>query len=263
MEREIAPLLAGAKVSTKALPGAITVRLEDGGDSVRVFIGSAVQEVADPGRRCDERARAAAVLIALALQPPALDAPPAKAEGAPVPGVPPIKTVNLIVDLATQGDLAPLSPAGETVIAAGGSLHLSIGRSWIGGVIGIAALAPSDIPVSTGTARVVRVPVDIDLRLSLRRGPFELAGDVGAVLTIVVVDGQGLPKNEHALGTEFGIRAAATVRWWFRDRIAPFLGVGLIGVPRPIELTVAPVGIVGTTPRIWLDLALGLAVRLR
>ncbi|HEY3352733.1 MAG TPA: hypothetical protein VGQ83_05760, partial [Polyangia bacterium] len=72
----LARLLPAARlVEDESEPSAVTVRIEDGGAMFRIAIGAGWREVRDPARDCAERARVAAVLVVLALAPPAIGEP--------------------------------------------------------------------------------------------------------------------------------------------------------------------------------------------
>jgi hypothetical protein len=119
------------------------------------------------------------------------------------------------------------------------------------------------VQLQGGAVQLGHVPIDLDARFALRRGRLELAGEVGVGLLVVDVRGQGFFTDQHSVGIEWGVRGAASLRVWLRDRVAPVLGVSLLGVPAPVEFVVARGGVVGSDPKLWLDVSLGLAVRLQ
>src|SRR5262245_19994117 len=63
-------------VTTPARPGDLRVELVDLGDRYQISVDGAARELPDAARRCEERARASAVVIALAVQPHEVAAPP-------------------------------------------------------------------------------------------------------------------------------------------------------------------------------------------
>ena len=77
----LSPALAHIRPNLDPLPS--DFRLADLGDAFEVTVGGQVQRYADAARDCAERARVAAVFVALAMNPPSLEPP------RPPPPVPP------------------------------------------------------------------------------------------------------------------------------------------------------------------------------
>ena len=80
----LSPALAHIRPNLDPLPS--DFRLADLGDAFEVTVGRQVQRYADAARDCAERARVAAVFVALAMNPPSLE-PPRPAPPVPPPAV--------------------------------------------------------------------------------------------------------------------------------------------------------------------------------
>src|SRR5689334_15407552 len=65
-------LIPSVEVTSASEAGVFRVEITDLGKRYRLRVGGGDRELAEPARRCEERARAAAVLVALVLQPPSL-----------------------------------------------------------------------------------------------------------------------------------------------------------------------------------------------
>src|SRR3954467_11327936 len=74
----LVPLVSGRAVldGPATDPSATVVMLEDLGSSYRITVSGRARDLRDEARDCDERAGEAAVLLALALEPPRFPAPP-------------------------------------------------------------------------------------------------------------------------------------------------------------------------------------------
>ena len=88
---ELEPLLQGYALA-EGTPDAVAT-IEDLGETYRIGVGEAAREVRDPARKCLERARVAAVFLALnlpseepATPPPPLPHPAQPSSSSDVPG---------------------------------------------------------------------------------------------------------------------------------------------------------------------------------
>jgi hypothetical protein len=100
--------------------------------------------------------------------------------------------------------------------------------------------------------------MDAGLRLLYRRGISEWIGDLGLALTVLGIEGQNLTTTTRStrldLGAHFGFAVRFWVHRWLAISLSPQVNVSF----QPYELVVAPDGIVGTTPRVWIGMSLGL-----
>ncbi len=229
-------------------PDSIGVRVDDQGDRYRVVVGQVDRTLEDPARGCDARADAAAVIAELMLMPPSL---------------PKRKTGGVIVDLAAVGflDLAPA--ASNLPTTGGGGLRLNVGGKWIGATVGLSGLAPAHLTFEDHRSSLVRAPIDLGVYSSYRHRAFEVGGELGLLLTPLVLYRSGLSSQDTAPKLESGVRLRPEVRWWLRDWFAVTFAVSIDVAFHTYTLDIQPVGQVGETPRFWTELALGVLFRLK
>jgi len=298
LARALADLLP-AEPAVGADANAVDVEVQDLGTRYRVVVGGRTRELFDPARRCDERVRAAAVVIALAIElPSAADREPAAApDPAATPAPPPAQPAALetavaqssdrepapgleaapvrapsafaaapvaaplwhqvAIDLGAVIDVAP-DATGGSLVSEGLALHLTVGRPGLGLLVGATVLAPTTIDLGVSHVRMMRVPLDVGLRLSGRRARAEGALDLGLRASVLALAGRGTEDTRLDLGG----RAAVLARLWLGRWLAPFAAAELSFSPRSYQLVVDGVGTAGSTPRIWLGLRLGISARL-
>jgi hypothetical protein len=231
------------------------LELYDLGDTYRIAGAGVERTFADAERRCDERARAIAVVLALSFEPPSFT--PAAASPPP----PPRRRRRMYADLELGGSVAGTFERGSAV-SGGGFMRVSFGFAHVRLTLGATALSPAQLDFAGTKARLTRIPIDIGLRGALRIRRVELNGDLGFAATITVGNGVDLPMPSGGTRLDPGIRMAAGSRVWLGERVAPFVAVeGIVSI-HPIDLTRTNVGKVGSTPYGWLGAVLGLAVRL-
>ena len=237
-------------------------RVSDLGDRFSVSAFGQVQQYADPARDCEERARAAAVFIALALNPPVLPqgpppAPAATVEAPPLPAIPPESARWLDLAAAARLDGAPSSEAGPAI---GFELRAAAGRRWLGLAATAGILAPIESRVSSITVRQQRFPLSVSV--TARRGlspRLTLAGAVGAALVPFTLRGEALASGQPATRLDAGLRLAVELRVRATPQLLPFLELHAELYPRGYQLEVAPLGNIGSTGRFWLGVSVGLA----
>jgi hypothetical protein len=163
---------------------------------------------------------------------------------------------NIDVDAGGLAMVAPPIADSPLMWTGGGVLRAGLMVSRFGVALGVSGLAPSSVPGQP--ARMVRVPVDVSARLSLRRGRFEGLFDLGFLGAALIVDGS-LRRDTRF---EAGARAAAMLRAWLHDRIALFASVEADAVATPYSLLVGDMR-VASTPPLWLGVAIGVTARMR
>jgi hypothetical protein len=157
---------------------------------------------------------------------------------------------------------APRTAPDNDLVTGGGELRAVVRARYAGASIGIAALSPDVARFGTVGARIHRVPVDISLRGLLPRRKLDWIGDIGVALTALFVEGTGLPAHNAVTTLDPGVRAGAALRTWIAPRLALRFGVETLVSFHAQDLAIAPVGIVGKTPIVWVSTTIGLAVRL-
>ena len=76
----------------------------------------------------------------------------------------------------------------------------------------MAALSPVGLEMAAARAGLQRVPFDLSLRATLRRGRVELAADAGLLLSVLIIEGLDLPENERSVRLDVGLRLGGLVR---------------------------------------------------
>ena len=233
-------------------------RVSDQGDRFSVAAAGQVQQYADPGRDCEERARAAAVFIALALNPPL--APPGPAptvRDAPAPPPPPASARWLDLAVAARADGGPGQAVGPAI---GAEIHAAAGWRWLGVPATAGILAPSEGTYSSITVRQQRFP--LSLALTARRDVSQrlaIAGAAGAALVPLTVRATAIDGGPSSTRLDAGIRLAFELRFRATPRLAPFVDLHAEFFPRAYELQVDPLGTIGSTGRFWLGVSAGVA----
>jgi hypothetical protein len=261
----LSPALAQGAPSAGVLPP--DVQVSDLGDAFEVAVGGQVQRYADPGRDCVERARVAAVFVALVLSPPAVPPlprpppPPPLAPPPPVPPPPPITAIRAAVagrvDVGAGGGRRATGGA-----AIGGEARLSVGRR-VGIEATAGALTSSDSTVSNVRVHEQRFPCSLAAAFRQRAGArLELAGALGVSLTPFTLRGQGLTAPAPTTRLDVGARLELSARW-SGHALAPFAGVHVEWFPRTYDLSVLPLGGIGTTAPVQVGPSAGLEFPLR
>ena len=261
----------GSALGNEATTGAADVpRVSDQGDRFSVAVRGQTRQFVDPARDCDERARAAAVFIALALNPPVV--PPAPAPGvrdgaaqqAVVPAAPaPAPTSERWIDLAAgarlDGGFASASSA-----AIGFEARAAVGWRWLGIAATAGLLAPTESRFSSVTVRQQRFPFSVAVTAQRGIGQrLAVAGAVGAALVPLTLRGEGLDGGSQATRLDAGVRLAVELRIRATPRLAPFVDLHAEIFPRAYQLDVDPLGTVGSTGRLWVGVSAGLSFALQ
>jgi hypothetical protein len=252
-------------------------QVTDHGASFHVRVGPAERTFSDAARRCDERARKAAVFIALALSPPTLsepevregDRPEDAAREPPVPAPAPVVTaaprepraVEMQLELGAIVDHAP----GKGLLSGGAQARFYLaagGGGAFGLVFGLTALSPTTVELGTARARLTRVPIDAGVRGVLRSGGLTAGLEGGPALAIQHTRGLDITPSAEETRVELSLRLAARLEYWAGPDLAPFIGLQAALVPRPSQLTL-PEGPAGSLPRVWAALLGGLVLRVR
>jgi hypothetical protein len=247
LARALGALLRAVEVATTPRPDAALVHVHDQGERYAVTIGGTTRVLADPHRRCADRAESAAVVAALVLAPPTF----ARPKPPPAP-----RSYYLGLDASVLVDGTPGGPTAATV---GGVVRFEIGGASVRALLGAGALAPETIGIGIGAVRFLRFPFDVGPRVAWTRGRFEIDGDAGLAVTLVLAEGRDLPSTASEDRLELGARLAVGARYWLTPRLATFFTVQTILVPRPLEIVVEPLGVVTTTARVRVGLLLGVS----
>jgi hypothetical protein len=258
---QVAGVLSGSMPDVKvgADRDALPIWIEDGGPSYRVSIGTiATKEFSDTARNCAERAKAAAVFIAVTLGTASIEPP---AEPSVLPGPPPEPPPAEPLPLPITRDRPPpridvaiagvLGGAPSASILGGGAARLAIMWNPIGFTIGVTGLGPTTLSFPRGRAQLVRVPIDLSARAGLRRGSIEGSLDLGLALGPLVAEGEGVKNPDRRTALDFGIRGAADFAVWVTSRVAIATEMEVTGAPLRYPLALEETGIIGETPVVW------------
>lgn len=265
---ELATLLPPDRLNARlrALPGTpAVVELFDLGVLFRVVAAGRVREYRDEARDCAQRARIAAVFVALTIDPASvampLPGPAARPEPhATIADAPPPPSPSLPARL----DVAAAVDAGfgsDRVAHGGAALRVAAGRGRYAFAAGAIALWPVDTSVGGIRLRQWRLPVDAGVRANLAGRSFAPYAELGLRAAILSETALDLAATSSRTAIEIGARVAVGARFG-NSRLAPFAAVDAELVPSPPAIFALPQGEVGHTPRFWIGASAGVSVGL-
>jgi hypothetical protein len=246
-----------------------SARVTDEGQAYAIEIDGERREVADTRRDCVERARVAAVSIALNMQA-ARPEPPKEPEPEPEPQEP---------EEPEEPEPPPLAPGFGAALFALGEHATDVGRTAFGAgaslfyagapfrfELSAAVLAPIALALTPrddvrGRVDLMRVPLGLTASYLLRVGAFELGPLLGLALDVLHMKGQGVARPQTELRLSAGVVLGASVHLWISRHIGLFLQAQMRAFPRAYRLAVEPTGALGQTPRVWLGAQLGAEAR--
>ncbi len=265
----LSPALAHIRPNLDPLPS--DFRLVDLGDAFEVTTGGQVQRYADAARDCAERARVAAVFVALAMNPPSLEPlrppppvpPPAirQPEAQPLPSP---EGLWLSFGLAARLDGA-IGGGGDatTGATAGGEIDVAFGRGSFGIEATAGAVTSTENTVGSVQVKQQRFPCSLSGTIHGRPGAhLEVGAGLGASLTPFTLHGQGLDTTLPVTRFDVGARLALELKVT-GHALAPFASLHAEYFPRTYEIVVAPLGNIGTTAPLQLGLSVGVAFEAR
>jgi hypothetical protein len=253
------PVLGASPAAAPSPP-----RVSDLGPRFEVVAAGQTGEFVDSARDCVERARVAAVFIALALNPPVPPARPPVVISEPPPRPPPEvkrppqRWFSAAVMARFDGAQAGASSTLEGTW--GGELGAAFGRGALGVAATAGALAPTVSTFGSVGVRQQRFPLSVAVAVKHDLpARFRLAGDLGVAVVPFTLEGQGLDTANPALRVDLGGRLAVELRFPPVGGLTPVLGLHAEYFPRTYALAVDPLGDVGTSSNLWLGTSLGLA----
>ncbi len=263
----LSPALAHIRPNLDPLPS--DFRLADLGDAYQVTVGGQVQRYADAARDCAERARVAAVFVALAMNPPSLEpSRPPSPIPAPVvqqPQPPPEREMSwLSIGVAARIDGAVGGGGDATSGAtAGGEVDVAFGRGSFGIEATAGLVTSTQNPIESVQVTQQRFPCSLSATFRRRASAhLEVGAGLGAALTPFTLHGQGLDMTLPVTRFDAGARLALELRV-VRPGLAPFASLHVEYFPRTYEIVVAPIGNIGTTAPLQLGFSLGVAYETR
>jgi hypothetical protein len=265
--RELGPLLPGSRIEPgqEGAPEPVA-EIVDLGSSYRIRIAGQERDIGDADRNCAERARVAAVVIALVVDPPGVGEPEraATAPPAPVPAPTPPQAPPVRKPAAPSGSLrmevtARAALTDDHLVAGPGLRAMVGGRSW-GAGLGMGLLSPATVPLGSGEVRVLRFPGDISMELRLPSGNLEVAPILGIALDLVHASGQDFERSTGATRLDPGARAAIGLRYFAGTTWGALLEGSVTWLPRTYEVAVEPSGPRTDLPRLWFGASIGAIV---
>jgi hypothetical protein len=252
------PVVASTTPETNA-----DVSIVDDGAEFRVIVAGFEKSFSDPERACGERAREAAVFVALVLDHAAGSSrPSAPAALAPPPPPPEDESDHAPrppIDLAF-GPAFEVAP-GAAPFAPGLELRLRHGQ-WPSLSLGLSGFLPATLDFGPVRADASWFPVDVSVGLVAKRNDLELSWDLGPGAALVSIKGRDLDNSERSVRLELGARTALSARWWLGRQMGVFVSSHVTLLPHPYPVNVEPLGRAGTTPAFWVGGAVGVALRL-
>jgi hypothetical protein len=259
------------------------IRVNDFGTHFAITVNDKTRDYADTARDCSQRARVAAVFVALTLAPPDiadLDEPqaatsPTSRTEAPPPSTPESKPAPVRSPSAPEPSAADL-PAHEV------SAHLELGakaaydpghdQNNLGvharvaaTVVGWGASLGADVPARGSfqldgvRVQQSRYTTDVSARRVWIHHPLEVRLDAGPTLTWLQLRQADSPTAERVTRWLPGLRLGAALLF-ARHTISPFFGVDVHCLPFRIPIIVEPEGTIGHTSAVWIGVTLGIAI---
>jgi hypothetical protein len=230
-------------------PGVSQAAVRDLGLRYVVEIDGLRREIDDVARDCVERARVAAVFLALNMQPPAAQARR--------PG-----ELRAGAQLLVEAVFAPQSSRGT----AGGGLGVWLEYGNLHLDIALRALAPIDVPLRAEgmlqpSASLIRFPLALTASYLLEDGAWRVGPGLGIGLDLYSIDGGGAERPQTALRVNPGLLVAADLRLRLSETWSLALRVALEAVAKAYELRLDRSDSLGKTPRWWLSAGLSLERR--
>jgi hypothetical protein len=288
----LAPLLSEAillSAEQLARPDARRVRVRDLGLEYAIELEHTERRQRDPERNCEERARVAAVFIALNVNPkrpaeadtagtPNTEALAPSAGGAPATSSTrpasstsnsadrPARSAN-VLHVGLGAFASVMFAPQQTAVAPGGGATVWLELSALRLALSAALMGKVALPLSPrepgGSAELWRVPLAANVGYLWRASRFALAPSLGIALDVLRMQGRGLGQSEHALRVNVGVDLELLASVSLRDRLALLASVSGAWFPRGYELRVEPAPRRAEAPELWLAGQLGIAFMLR
>jgi hypothetical protein len=276
LQQQLAPLLQRdvtlefGPAAEGAASGRVTV--EDYGESYAIDVDGRSREVDDPARDCLERARVAAVFIALNARNP-----PPQPEPVPEPEDP--EPEDPEPEDPEEPDLPP-DPNRVQIIAAlfgaasyatsldgaapGGGAAVWVGQRGLRFGFSAALLASAELPLGPnadgvrGSVKLTRLPLALSASYLLEAGPFAIGPVLGLGIDLLRLRGSGVIDPQTELRANPGALLGVDTLCHFSPALLGVLRLSFSVFPRAYDLSVEPAGRLGTTPQLWLGAILGL-----
>ena len=252
-------------------PGASEATVSDQGTHFLVTVGGQERSFVDGGRQCTERARHAAVFVALVVDPPAIaelgpEAPAVPARPAAAVDTarpPPARPSSAMSWDVALGAVMLVAPAGEgrrTAVVQG---LAAFARGKRGFHVGFGAgVLRGTLQFDAAETDAIWIPVDVAAGFTTRTTVWEIGAEVGPNASILSIVAENLRQTSRQVRVEVGGRASAWSRFWFSKQFAAFLSAEAVFRPVPYVLDIDPRGSIGETPPLWFGASAGIAAAL-
>ena len=269
LEQALAPLLEQGVTLVFQATASTTRRASvvDLGAQYAIEIDGERRVLEDARRGCVERARVAAVFIALNMQAsPPKPEPPKEPEPEPEPEEPeaPPLPPGLGASVFALGEHS--TDTGRTTFGAGAALFYV--RAPLRFELGAGVLAPVELELDPrddirGRARLLRIPLALTASYLLRLSSFELGPTLGLALDVLHIEGEGegVERPQTELRLSPGLLAGAEGHLWLSRYVGLVLRLQMRAFPMVYRFEVEPVGTLGEAPRLWLSGQVGAEAR--
>jgi hypothetical protein len=249
LEDKLEPLLDRELEVSGSDPKADVV-IVDHGVSFTVEIAGVARKFADPTRDCVERARQAAVFIAVNLKPSAAEEQPESEAGDSIH-----LGLQLLGELAYAGSQQRLAPGPS----AGLWLESGSLRFVFSGSVLFASPIELQSAAVAGSVGLTRIPLAVTAGYLLRAGRFAIAPTFGIAADVLRLRSDDLARAKTQLRANLGLIAALDAQLRLSRALSAVTRIGLSAFPRAYALSIDPLGPAGRTPKLWLDASLGVS----
>jgi len=265
-------VIDGVEPRLRALPGGPPpVEVTDRGAAFRVRVGDRTRDYEDTARDCGNRAKLAALFVALAAdsaedplpakppEAPPAPPPPVNVTASQPPAARPVGRHTLSLEVGADARVA----IGASSTAPGALVQLAFERGRWELTAGARGGAPAEATIGEVHVRQWRVAAQLAARVRLGDDrpvfPFLELGAVAALLSERATD---LATARAGEAGELGIVGGGGVRFLRRGWGSAFVLVEAELDPAPPTISALPAGEVGRTPRLWAGAAAGVSVGL-
>ena len=250
--------------------GGPRVTVADLGTAFRVHAGGQSREYRDESRDCANRARLAALFVALTIDSVEQTAVAKGGSSLPVPAV--VRApVNGPVDVPPRRHIVHLEMGvdgqlgvGPSTVAPGGLIRMTWGTGRFVMLGGLRATIPMDGTMAGVRVRQWRAAVDVAARVRWSEDrPVSPFAELGLVTARLFARAPALATSDERAGNELGVLAGAGMSFRRRTWGAAFLLLEAEIDPDPPTFSALPIGSLGRTPYVWLRAAAGLSLGAR
>jgi hypothetical protein len=253
------------------------VRVRDLGEAYAIEVEGAQRTQADPARDCAERARVAAVFIALNLAPQVASPDASEPSAPPRPATPSDDNRPSEPSARTREDettlqlglagFAALSYAPRASLAPGFGLEFLARRGLLQLGVRAGAFGQTRLDVAPrapgGHVALLRLPAELFVGLLWRVSRFALGPALGVSIDALRAEGRDLARSQRLWRANVGGYVALRSQLWLTPRWAlTALASGSL-YPRVYTLRVEPDARSASTPQLWLAFQLGVLCRVR